>query len=488
MNLRKYIQKEISKILSESDYLPLGAQYIEDAPYNQQDPTIRKGKNPTENKYSSVWYGEGAGISILEDSSGKLYAFYYSGKEDRDFEPYANLEAIGGDEDGLEYADLQLDGDTLAAYVNDNLDSLTTGSGKQGEIDGKDIVSIDQDWKESWLEYANRKGFRFNNAEFIKVISDYNPPMNESVLYEAKMPNEDFAKIVFEYDFPNNEKRLELINIIKDYFGEPLNKGREDKYWSTYVPKVELQNFLFDAQDFNPYFTKEIIQANRFKPLTKELQAGDKIKFFDYTVNTKNPPRAEGSIKEVYKYLCLLKWNNGGKEAFIQKSMIDKYYFYHGDLSDSKNNPGNDALLDPNNPIIIFDDDQFYGPSSKKVSKKSPRFDDFKSDDENADNYEGNVGEVGYDKYREEKLRGLIKKYGGKLEFMFGNNTDKNGRWYTLIPLKKGGNKNNADDFIQAAEDFGAGYGETAGNIYLEDKALNEIRKIVRGVINKVIK
>jgi hypothetical protein len=26
---------------------------------------------------------------------------------------------------------------------------------------------------------------------------------------------------------------------------------------------------------------------------------------------------------------------------------------------------------------------------------------------------EGNVGEVGYDKYREEKLRGLIKKYGG---------------------------------------------------------------------------
>ena len=71
---------------------------------------------------------------------------------------------------------------------------------------------------------------------------------------------------------------------------------------------------------------------------------------------------------------------------------------------------------------------------------------------------------------------------------MFGNNTDKNGRWYTLIPLKKGGNKNNADDFIQAAEDFGAGYGETAGNIYLEDKALNEIRKIVRGVINKVIK
>jgi hypothetical protein len=31
-------------------------------------------------------------------------------------------------------------------------------------------------------------------------------------------------------------------------------------------------------------------------------------------------------------------------------------------------------------------------------------------------------------------------------------------------------------------------YAETERNIYLEDKALNEIRKIVRGVINKIVK
>jgi hypothetical protein len=450
MNLRKYIQKEISKILSESDYLPLGAQYIEDAPYNQQDPTIRKGKNPTENKYSSVWYGEGAGISILEDSSGKLYAFYYSGKEDRDFEPYANLEAIGGDENGLEYADLQLDGDTLAAYANDNLDSLTTGSGKQGEIDGKDIVSIDQDWKESWLEYANRKGFRFNNAEFIKVLSDYNPPMNESVtMSEAKMPNEDFAKIVFEYDFPNNEKRLELINIIKDYFGEPLNKGREDKYWSTYVPKVELQNFLFDAQDFNPYFTKEIIQANRFKPLTKELQVGDKIKFFDYTVNTKNPPRAEGYLKPgfIQRNRSLMKWNGESKEAWIDNSMIDKYYFYHGDVSDIKGHPDS-RRVDSDYVKIFFDDAMFNTMNAEQ----------------------------------EDELRNIITAHKGQLRYVFGKDRASGGQRYTLVP------KDLSDDFIQAAYNFGAYEAETERNIRLEDKALNEIRKIVRGVINKVIK
>ena len=45
-----------------------------------------------------------------------------------------------------------------------------------------------------------------------------------------------------------------------------------------------------------------------------------------------------------------------------------------------------------------------------------------------------------------------------------------------------------ADDFIQAAYDFGAYEAETERNIRLEDKVLNEIRKIVRGAINKVIK
>ena len=345
---------------------------------------------------------------------------------------------------------------------------------KIANLIGKDISDFEYEQK----KYRSNLG----NPSDYRIDSKRDGPLDESVLYEAKMPNEPFVKVEFKYEFPSNEKRKELMDIIKDYFGEPLSKDRENQYWSTYIPKVELDEFLIMAKEFNPYPSSIEVMMNKFKPLKKELQVGDIIKFFDYTVNTKNPPRAEGYIKEVYKYLCLLKWNNGGKEAFIQKSMIDKYYFYHGDLSDSKNNPGNDASLDPNNPKIVFDDDQFYGPGSKKVSKKSARFDDFKSDDENADNYEGNVGEVGYDKYREEELRSLIKKYGGKLEFMFGKDTDSDGRWYTLIPLK------NATDFIQAAGQFGAYYGSTERNIYLEDKALNEIRKIVRGAINKVIK
>ena len=456
MKISKVIEEIISSQFASN--LPAGAEYDKDAPYKQKEPKAKQGDRPSEEKYMPVWYGYNAGIVILKDASGKLYTFDYSLLDKEDVEQYADREVVGYDEDGWpEYSDVEFDGKVIAAYVNDNLDKLTTGVGKEDYNDDADIVLIDQDLKDYLLDFAD-KYLSDNKAELIKVLNSYEPQLNESITMSEAKPDKNFSKlkdevfvqVYFKYDFPNNENRLKLMNIIKDYFGEPLSKSRDDEYWSTYIPKIELDEFLSMAKEFNPYPSSIEVMMNKFKPLKKELQAGDIIKFFDYTVSDKNPPRAEGYIKEVYKYLSLLKWDGGSKEAFIKKSMIDKYYFYHGDLSDSKNNPGNDAPLDPNNPIIIFDDEQFYGPSSKKVSKKSARFDDFKSDDENADNYEGNVGEVGYDKHREEELRGLIKKYGGKLEFMFGNNTDSEGRWYTLIPLK------NADDFIQAAYDFGA--------------------------------
>jgi hypothetical protein len=452
MNLRKHIQKEISRILSESDYLPLGAEYIEDAPYNQEDPSIRQGKNPTESKYSPVWHGYNAGFCILKDSKGKLYSFSYDGIDKDDFEPYAKREVVGYDEDGWpEYAELELDGDTLAAYVNDNLDTLTTGVGRKDELDGTDIVLIDKEWKDGWLEYAHKKGMGDKNQEFIEILSNYNPAesLEESALYEAKMPNEEFEKVVFEYEFPSNENRLQLINIIKDYFGEPLGKGREDQYWSTYIPKLELEDFMFEAQDFNPYPTGDVIMANRFKPLTKGLKDGEIIKFFDYTVSENDPPRAEGYLKPgfIQRNRSLMKWDGDAKEAWIDNSMIDKYYFYHGNVSDIKNHPGS-RKLDSDYAKIFFDDSIL--------------------DNMNAE--------------QEDELRNIITSHKGQLRYVFGKERASGGQRYTLVP------QDLADDFIQAAYDFGAQYAETERNIYLEDKALNEIRKIVRGVINNVIK
>ena len=153
MNLRKQIQKEISRILSENDNLPWGAEFISDAPYNQSDAAIRKGQEPRETKYMPVWYGYNSGVAILKDSSGKLYAFDYETVDDEDFEPYANREVIGYDEDQYpEYSDVELDGNVLAAYANDNLDKLSTGAGLSDYQDGVDIVLIDQDGPASYPE------------------------------------------------------------------------------------------------------------------------------------------------------------------------------------------------------------------------------------------------------------------------------------------------------------------------------------------------
>jgi hypothetical protein len=453
MNLRKHIQKEISKILSENDNLPWGAQYIKDAPYNQEDVPIRKGETPKENKYQAVWYESNSGLAILKDASGKLYVFSTDSVDDVDYEPYADREEIylGKDEDGMpdtELGDWSLDRDIIQKYVNDNLDSLQTGKGVSAYDDGISLVEIDEDLKLELINFAT-KYIKRGKEELIDALSNYSSSMNESVMSEAKMPNEPFVKVEFEYESPSNEKRKELMDITRSHFGEPLGKSREEQYWSTYVPKLELEDFLNDAMEFNPVPTGMEIQANRFKPLTKGLNDGDIISFYDYTVSENDPPRKEGYLKPgfIQRNRSLLKWNDGGKEAWIDNSMIDKYYFYHGDVSDIKDHPGG-RKLDSDYVKIFFDDDML--------------------NNMNVD--------------QEDELRKIITNHKGQLRYVFGKDRASGGQRYTLIP------QDLSDDFIQAAYDFGAYEAETERNIRLEDKALNEIRKIVRGVINKIVK
>ena len=329
--------------------------------------------------------------------------------------------------------------------VVDKVDKRKAEQGKKDSIlDAEVILNPDEVWFNKVM--IDDEDFK---AEKERSLSVKQSNLDESALYEAKMPNEEFEKAIFEYEFPSNENRLQLINIIKNYFGEPLSKGREDQYWSTYIPKLELEDFMSDAQDFNPYPTGDVIMANRFKPLTKELKDGDIIKFFDYTVSENDPPRAEGYLKPgfIQRNRSLMKWNGGAKEAWIDNSMIDKYYFYHGDISDIKGLMGG-KKVDSDYVKIFFDDSIL--------------------DSMNAE--------------QEDELRKIITSHKGQLRYVFGKDRASGGQRYTLVP------QDLADDFIQAAYDFGAYEAETERNIRLEDKALNEIRKIVREIINNVIK
>ena len=142
-----------------------------------------------------------------------------------------------------------------------------------------------------------------------------------------------------------------------------------------------------------------------------------------------------------------MKWDGGSKEAWIDNSMIDKYYFYHGDVSDIKGHPDS-RRVDSDYVKIFFDDAMFNTMNAEQ----------------------------------EDELRNIITAHKGQLRYVFGKDRASGGQRYTLVP------KDLSDDFIQAAYDFGAYEAETERNIRLEDKALNEIRKIVRGAINKVIK
>lgn len=450
MKISKVIEEIISSQFASN--LPAGAEYDMDAPYNQKDADMRKGETPSTSEYSVVWYGYNAGIAILKDKSGKLYLFNYELVDEDDFEPYADREKIyiGKDEDGFpdfDYGDWELSGEIIERYINDNIEKFTVTYGKEAYDDGEELIEIDGDLKQELLDLAN-KYIKDNKEELIKIL-DSSQLSEIAAISEAKLSNEPFVKIYFEYDFPSAESRIRLINIIKDYFGEPLSKSRDEEYWSTYIPELELDEFWIAAREFNPQPTSVKIQASRFKPLTKELKDGDIIKFFDYTVSENDPPRSEGYLKPgfIQRNRSLMKWDGGQKEAWIDNSMIDKYYFYHGDVSDIKDHPES-RKVDSDYVKIFFDDDML--------------------DSMNAE--------------QEDELRKIIKDHRGQLRYVFGRDRASGGQRYTLVP------KDLADDFIQAAYDFGAYEAETERNIRLEDKSLNEIRKIVRAVINNVIK
>jgi len=434
MNLRKYINEEISKILSENSNLPAGSEFDSNADFNKKEPVYTQASlNVDNSSYECVYYdGE---LAVLKDKNGDFYSIYY----------YYLTDELNDISKQLGFAEEDV---TFWGYE----DGMPDTSSKfyynwEGNPDQEPKVLVayaeENPEKLQLVDSAEKEDLIRHDSRLEKVLNE------SSVVLEAKMPNEPFVKVYFEYEFPSAENRLELINIIKDYFGEPLGKRQGDDYWSTYIPELELNDFLFDAQDFNPYTKKETIQANRFKPLTKELKDGDVIKFFDYTVSETDPPRAEGYLKPgfIQRNRSLMKWNGDSKEAWIDNSMIDKYYFYHGDVSDVKDHPGS-RKVDSDYVKIFFDDDMLDAMNAEK----------------------------------EDELRKLITTHKGQLRYVFGKDRASGGQRYTLVP------KELSDDFIQAAYDFGAYEAETERNIYLEDKALNEIRKIVRAVINNVIK
>jgi hypothetical protein len=102
-------------------------------------------------------------ITILKDPQGQMHAIYHDSIDREEFYPYASVERkyVGKDEDGYpeydyDYDNVEIDGDVVANYVNDNLASLSKGEGVEDWESGVNLVKLDDGLKQELLSLYDK--------------------------------------------------------------------------------------------------------------------------------------------------------------------------------------------------------------------------------------------------------------------------------------------------------------------------------------------
>lgn len=178
----------------ESDgYLPAGAEYDKNAPWNQGSDTSTPTK-PKQRIFNVVYYNRE--IVILNDKQGNEYAFIYDSIPREDFEEYAEIPRVyvGKDEDGdpdFEYSDdWDIDEDVLDRYINDNLNNLSYGVGLNDFEDGKDIVKMDSELKADLMKlYDKDKGL-------VRVLSAIEEDYDSMQQKRDDLTNKFFGNVI----------------------------------------------------------------------------------------------------------------------------------------------------------------------------------------------------------------------------------------------------------------------------------------------------
>lgn len=178
----------------ESDgYLPAGAEYDKNAPWNQ-DSELSTPTKPKQRMFNVVYYNRE--IVILNDKEGNQYAFIYDSIPREDFEEYAEIPRvyIGKDEDGdpeFEYSDdWDIDEDVLDRYINDNLKNISYGVGLGDFEEGKDIVKIDSELKADLMKlYDKDKGL-------VRVLSAIEEDYDSMQQKRDDLTNKFFGNVI----------------------------------------------------------------------------------------------------------------------------------------------------------------------------------------------------------------------------------------------------------------------------------------------------
>lgn len=139
---------------------PAGADADPNAPWHRDDPAepSKMAKNPQLTPIVN-----NREITILKDPQGQMYAIYHDSIDRKEFYPYASVERkyVGKDEEGnpeydYDYDNVEIDGDVVANYVNDNLASLSKGEGVEDWESGVELVKIDDSLKQELLSLYDK--------------------------------------------------------------------------------------------------------------------------------------------------------------------------------------------------------------------------------------------------------------------------------------------------------------------------------------------
>ena len=183
--LRKHIKPQVSEpepeLETESNY-PAGADNDPSAPWNQSEPDVTKARLPKESKLTPIAFN--SEVVLLKGPDGSVYVFYYDNIDKKDFMDYTTVprDYVGKDEDGqpeydYDFDAIEIDGEIVGHYVNDNLESLTKGEGLEAYENGVDLVKVDEPLKQELSNLYDK------DQNFIKSLN----PIDEEADYEQLM-------------------------------------------------------------------------------------------------------------------------------------------------------------------------------------------------------------------------------------------------------------------------------------------------------------
>jgi hypothetical protein len=170
LTIRKIGKNATRKPQLEEDNYPMGADNDPNAPWNQED--LPAGKGPKQQIIDlQLWVDEYAFFT----KDGKLFVYNVESADNDEYEEYASREEtyLGRDEDGMpdvEYGEWEMDEDIINAYVNDNLEHLSTGKGLDAWENGTDLVEVDQALAQDLLRVAKYIRDPKTAESFVKTL------------------------------------------------------------------------------------------------------------------------------------------------------------------------------------------------------------------------------------------------------------------------------------------------------------------------------